>query len=167
MRSAVVYYSLEGNTRVAAQGLAARLGAKLFEVEPVKAYPIKGLAKFFHGGKDSAFGRLPQIKSLVMDPSSYDLVVLALPMWAGKAAAPINTFLKGRSFGKAKVAFVISSASGDASSCAKDLAGKVGRSVADIPVLSLKNPAQMNKAELGAQIDAFADRLQNSAGGAF
>lgn len=167
MHAAVVYYSLEGNTRLAAQSLASRLGAELFEVETVKPYPTHGLAKFFHGGKDSTFGRLPQIKPLTMDPSSYDLVVLALPMWAGKVAAPINSFIKGRQFGNAKVAFVIASASGDATSCAKDLAGKLGRSVGNTAVLSLKDPAKMPREELGSQIDAFAKQLTSPAGGAF
>ena len=43
MRAAVVYYSLEGNTRAAAERLAKRLGAKLVEVKTTKAYPRKGL----------------------------------------------------------------------------------------------------------------------------
>ena len=167
MRSAVVFYSLEGNTRSVANQLAKRLGAETFEVRPTKAYPTKGLAKFIAGGKDSTFGKAPKIEPLEMDPSAYDLVVLALPVWAGKAAAPINSFVEGRTFGKAKIALVIASASGDASGCARDLAGKLGRATANMPTLSLKNPGKMGADELATQVDDFADRLQHSAGGAF
>lgn len=167
MRSAVVFYSLEGNTRAAASGLAERLGADLVEVRPTKAYPTKGLAKFFHGGKDSTFGRTPQIEPVDLDPSAYDLVVLALPMWAGKAAAPMNTFIQGRDFGGTKVALVVSSASGNADSCVADIAKKLGRDVGSLAALSLTDPKRMAPDELASDLDHFAARLQSSAGGAF
>ena len=167
MRSAVVYYSLEGNTRVAAEELAKCLGAEVFEVRSTKSYPKKGLAKFLIGGKDSSFGRFPKIEPLAMDPSDYDLVVLALPVWAGKAAAPINSFIKSRDFDKTRVALVIASASGNADSCAKDLASKLGRATASIPTLSLTNPGRQNPSELGKQLNDFASELTSGGGGAF
>ena len=160
MRSAVVYYSLEGNTRVAATKLANRLGAEVFEIRTVKPYPTKGLRKFLLGGKDSVSGKLPQIQPMEMDPAAYDLVVLALPVWAGKAAAPVNSFINGRSFGDARVALVIASASGDATSCAKDLAGKLGRESKSMHTLSLRNPGKMAETDLDAQLDAFALQLK-------
>lgn len=159
MSTAVIYYSLEGNTRLAATKLAQRIGADVFEIRTVKPYPTKGLRKFLLGGRDSAFGKFPQIERLEVDPSEYDLVVLALPVWAGKAAAPINSFLRGRVFGGARVALLIASASGDATSCAKDLSVKLGRAQQSMPTLSLRNPGKMPAAELDAQLDAFADQL--------
>lgn len=167
MRSAVIFYSLEGNTRTAANQLAKALGADLFEVRTVKDYPKRGLAKFLVGGKDSSFGRSPALQPLEVNPADYDLVVLALPMWAGKAAAPINSFIKSHDFGSTKVAFMISSASGDAASCAKDLATKLRRKVGNIATLSLKNPGRMAPAELTNQLDGFVRNLRGEAGGAF
>ena len=160
MRTAVVYYSLEGNTRVAATQLAEMLEADLVEIRTVKAYPRKGLGKFLAGGKDSLFGKLPQIEPLDLDPSAYDLVVLALPVWAGKAAAPLNSFLQGRDFGSARVALVIASASGDAESCVKDLSEKLGRPQSDLPTLSLRNPGKLPPAELEAQLSAFTGQIR-------
>jgi len=165
MHSAIVYYSLEGNVRTAVTKLAQLLDADVFEIRTTKTYPKKGLGKFLVGGKDSAFGLLPKIEPLNFNTEDYSLVVLALPVWAGKAAAPINSFLKGRSFGKTRVAFLISSASGDAESCEKDLAGKLGKSLASIPVLSLKDPGKMPEDELTAKLTAFVEELQPSGGG--
>ena len=167
MRAAVVYYSLEGNTRAAAERLAKRLGAKLVEVKTTKAYPTKGLRKFLVGGKDSMAGPTPPIEPVDLDPSAYDLVVLALPMWAGKAAAPMNTFIQGRDFGGTKVALVVSSASGNADSCVADIAKKLGRDVGSLAALSLTDPKRMAPDELASDLDHFAARLQSSAGGAF
>lgn len=165
MRSAIVYYSLEGNTETAAKLLAEKLDAQLFEIKTTKAYPKKGLAKFIVGGKDSSFGRQPQIEALDMDPADFDVVVLALPVWAGKAAAPVNTFIKEHALGSTKVGLVIDSASGDAASCAKDLAAKLGRPVTQMPTLSLKNPGKMDRTELDGKLDSFAQNLQHRGGG--
>lgn len=167
MNTAVVYYSLEGNSRVAAQQLADRLGAEVFEVRTTKPYPRKGLAKFLVGGAAATFNRAPQIEQIDMDPSSYDLVVLVLPVWADRAAPPINSFIESRSFDGTKVALVLASASGNADKCADDLYKKLGCTAANTPMLSLKNPGKMDEAELGAQVDGFAERLLEPAGGAF
>lgn len=175
MRAAIVYYSLEGNIKKTATQLCEKLQdreveTEVIEVRTVKPYPKKGLAKFLFGGKDASFGRTPEIAPIAFDPADYDLVVLALPVWAGKAAAPINSVLEGRDFSDTKVALAIASASGDASSCAKDLAKKLGRSADALPTLSLRNPAKLPDSELDGALDGFADRLAQApagGGGAF
>ena len=168
MRVAVIYYSLEGNVRTAAERLAARLGAEIFEVRTTKAYPTKGLLKFISGGKDSTFGANPAIEPLGLDPASYDLVVVALPMWAGKVAAPINSLLKGVDLTGSKVALVVSSASGNDASCVADFGAKLGRKASSLPVLSLVNPSKMDAGELDQKLASFAERLMGAGrGGAF
>lgn len=165
MRTAVIYYSLEGNTRAAATKLAQELDADIFEVRTVKAYPTKGLAKFLKGGKDALFGALPKVDQLNVDPSTYDLVVLAFPLWAGKAAAPINSVVDKLDFGTARVALVVSSASGDVGSCEKDIANKLGRPAGSITTASLTNPGKMTEAELSNKIENLVAQIQPSGGG--
>ena len=53
MNTAVVYYSMSGNTAYAAKKIAAELGADLIEIKPEKQYPDKGFRKFFWGGKSA------------------------------------------------------------------------------------------------------------------
>ena len=96
MGTAIVFFSLDGNTRLAACGLAERLGADVFEIRTVKPYPAKGPLKILVGGKDATFDKCPAIQPLDIDLAAYDQVVLGTPVWADKVAAPINTFLKGR-----------------------------------------------------------------------
>lgn len=93
MKTAVIYYSLEGNTRYVAEEIAAKTGADLISLVPVKEYPKKGLAKFYHGGKSAVLGETPELKPYVFDAEKYDNVILGCPVWASKCAAPINTFL--------------------------------------------------------------------------
>lgn len=102
MKSAVVFYSLEGNTRFAAEKIARNLGADLIELKTVTPFPKKGLAKFFHGGKSSVFGDKPALLPYEFDASRYDKVVIGCPIWAFNCAAPMNTFLAdhGNALGK-------------------------------------------------------------------
>lgn len=161
MRTAIVFYSLDGNTRLAACGLAERLGADVFEIRTVKPYPAKGPLKILVGGKDATFDRRPAIQPLDIDFATYDQVVLGTPVWADKVAAPINTFLKGRDLGEKHLALLISSAGGDATKCAQDAAAKLGRAADELPLLSLRNPTKMDSADLEAQLDAFAAQLNS------
>lgn len=175
MRATIVYYSLEGNIATAVRYLGEKLvqhgvDVQYTELKTAKPYPKKGLAKFLFGGKDASFGRTPELAPYDFDDTSSDLVILALPVWAGKAAAPINSFLRTHSLRGDRVALMIASASGDASSCAKDVAGKLGRAVTALPTLSLKNPGKLPKDELGQALDGFAAQLAEApqgGGGAF
>ena len=109
----IAYYSLEGNIDFVARELAKEIGADLFRIETVKAYPERGLAKFFHGGKDTVMGARPELKAPLPDLSAYSTVVLGMPVWAGRPAAPINTALAGADFSGRRVAAFASSAGGD------------------------------------------------------
>ena len=53
MRTAIVYYSMSGNTAAAAKKVAEGLRADLIEIKPEKAFPDKGFRKFFWGGKSA------------------------------------------------------------------------------------------------------------------
>ena len=161
MKTAIVFFSLDGNTRLAACGLAERLGADVFEIRTVKPYPAKGPLKILVGGKDATFDKCPAIQPLGIDLAAYDQVVLGTPVWADKVAAPINTFLKECDLGGKHLALLISSAGGDATKCAADAAAKLGRAADELPLLSLRNPMKMGAADLAAQLDAFAAQLNS------
>lgn len=109
----IVFYSLEGNVDFVARALAKELGADLCRLETEKEYPKKGLLKFFHGGKDAVAGLKPALKTALPDTAPYAKVVIAAPVWAGKPAAPINTFLEQADLSGKKVFAFTSSAGGN------------------------------------------------------
>ena len=94
MKAIVVYYSLTGNVRWAAEQVAAAIGADLLPLVPCKAYPDKGFRKFFWGGKSAVMGEVPRLEPYAFDGQAYDLVVLATPVWAGTFAPPLRTFVR-------------------------------------------------------------------------
>ena len=94
MKTAIVYYSMGGNTALAAGKLAEGLDADLIEVRPVKAFPDKGFKKFLWGGKSAVMAETPALQPYTFQADLYDLVVIGFPVWAGTFAPPIRTFAK-------------------------------------------------------------------------
>ena len=93
MKTAVIYYSLEGNTDFIAKKIAAKTKGDLIELVPEKAYPRGKVSKFFWGGKSVVFGEKPKLKNAKIDIESYDRIFIGTPIWAGKFTPPIKTFL--------------------------------------------------------------------------
>ena len=156
----IVYYSLDGNIDFLARSLAKETGADLCRLETVKVYPKKGLMKFFHGGKDAVAGIKPELKTALPDLTSYSKVVIAAPVWAGKPAAPINTFMDKADFRGKKIFAITSSASGNGSKTLELLvkeAEKKGGNPAACE--SFKNPCAKPDEAL-EKIKAFAKKVQ-------
>ena len=115
MKTAVIYYSMGGNTAFAARRIAEKTGADLIEIRPVKAYPDKGFSKFFRGGKSAVMAEMPELEPYVFDAGEYEQVVIGFPVWAGTIAPPVRTFaVRNREAlaGKKLFAFACQSGSG-------------------------------------------------------
>ena len=80
MKIAVVYYSLEGDTKFVAEKIAGRLNADLIELKCVKAYPTGKVSKFFLGGKSVTFGEKPALIPYNFNAEHYDVVIIGSPV---------------------------------------------------------------------------------------
>lgn len=94
MKTAIVYYSMSGNTAYVAGVLKEQLApeAELIEIKPVKAFPDKGFRKFFWGGKSAVMAQKPALQPYTFAPEAYDQIIIGFPVWAGRFAPPIRTF---------------------------------------------------------------------------
>jgi hypothetical protein len=88
MSTWVAYYSHHGNNATLARHLAARLGCGLVPIRELR--PRTNLAILW----DVLFPRLPRIQALEQAFREHDHVILVAPVWAGKLAAPLRTFLQ-------------------------------------------------------------------------
>lgn len=75
MKTAVVYYSMSGNTAAASKKVAEGLHADLIEIKPVKAFPDKGFKKFLWGGKSAVMAEKPKLMPYQFDPERYDQII--------------------------------------------------------------------------------------------
>lgn len=94
MKTAVVFYSMSGNTRRTAEKIAESLSADLIELFPEKTYPDKGFKKFFWGGKSAVMGEKPALLPYDFFAAKYDRVIFGSPVWASNFAPPLRTFIE-------------------------------------------------------------------------
>ena len=156
-KTLILYYSLEGNIDFVAQALAKELNADLFRLETVKEYPKKGLAKYFHGGKDVVLNSCPELKSLPESIAPYELIVLGTPVWASRPASPLNTVFANIDFSGKKVAAFASSASGNNGKTFEVISEKLKNATLG-EIVSFKNPCRSPEIALET-IKSFAEKL--------
>jgi len=118
MKTLIVYYSYTGKTALVAQELASKLGADLREIRD-KERPST-LAAYFVGSYKALRNIGTEIQPMEVSCAGYDRVFVGSPVWAGRPAPPVNTFLKQADFtGKQVVAFVTMGGSNPAVSLEK------------------------------------------------
>ena len=93
MKTAIVYYSLNGNTRMVAERVAAAIGADLIELKPEKAYPDTGFKKFIWGGSAVVMGRRPKLQPYEFDADRYERIIFGTPVWASSFSPPLKSFI--------------------------------------------------------------------------
>jgi flavodoxin len=144
LKTAIVYYSFEGNCALTAQTLkeileAAPFNGKadLYEIRTADAKKRTGFSKYVWGGSQVFMRKKPALLPMDFDPAPYDLIILGAPVWAGSPAPAMVSFLdKAKPDGK-KAAVFCCHAGGKGKALEKFRAlvpGAVGE-------LDLRNPA--------------------------
>ncbi len=160
MKTAIVYYSLEGNTEYAAKELASKLKADLYKLEPEKAYKTGRVTKFIWGGKSAVFGDEPKLKPFHFEVSDYDLIILGTPIWAGTFVPPIRSFFKEHDLRNSKLA-VMTSSLGGAGKCISKLEKEIGTTNI-IATLDLIEPLAHPKKENEEKIQVFLHQIMTT-----
>lgn len=157
MKTLVVYYSLEGNTKEAAEQIAKAISADLLELKPIKDVPKEGGKKFFLGGMKAMFGTGTKLQTIESNPLEYDRIILGTPVWAGKPAPAIKTFLKKYEV-KDKVSSLFTfSGSGNDEKCVANLKKKLPQMKHTITLIDRNNAklATSNADKLNSFIGAL------------
>ena len=94
MKIAVVYFSWSGNTRFAAETIAKKVGADIFEIKAETPYN-SDFHKCCDEAKPECYGKkLRPIKPIAgIDLSKYDMVFVGTPNWWGTIAPPVRTWV--------------------------------------------------------------------------
>lgn len=95
----IVYYSRSGDTELITQRVIAelkRLGTDNIVVEEiVSSYNFNTCFGWFKAGYHSTFNHtVPLTKPPQHDPSEFDILIVAGPIWAGKLNCPLLTWLQ-------------------------------------------------------------------------
>jgi flavodoxin len=147
MKSLVIFYSRSGNTRIIAHAIADSSKSDIEEIIDKKKR--LGRFGFLSAGKDATFRKLTKIDDVKNDPLKYDLIILGTPVWNGKMAPAIRTYIKEFKDKIKKVAFFVT-ADGSVRGTFNDLIETIEKEpVAKLEVLKdeIKNDAFNTKIE--------------------
>jgi flavodoxin len=102
MKILVVYYTRTGNSKFAAETIAAELGADIEEVVDLKNR--QGRLAYMSCGRDAMSGKETEIARTNRNPADYDLIIIAQPVWAWTLTPAIRTYLNRNDLSGKKVA---------------------------------------------------------------
>ena len=109
MKSLVAYYSRTNTTKKLAESIAEKTGADIEEIKPKVNY--QGKVGFVRGGKDALKAKIVDLEELKYDSADYDIVYLGAPVWAGRAANPLISYMDQNEGKLSDVCYFITAAS--------------------------------------------------------
>lgn len=92
MKTLILYYSYDGNTRKIAEKIREKTGGDLAEIETVTPYEGDYNSVVDQGQREVNAGYMPPIKPLTVDLSEYDKIYFGTPVWWYTYAPAVKTF---------------------------------------------------------------------------
>ncbi len=160
MKRLVVYYSLSGNTKEAAQKIANKLDADLLELETVKSMPKSFAAQIFVGGGQVMMNHIPKLKPIDKDINNYDDIILGSPIWNSKGVPAINAFLQNENAAKKVTSLFFLSAGGDTKKGLEAITVKLPNLKNKVSLLDRKNE---NSKDNNSKIEQFVSEIVQNA----
>jgi len=121
-KTLVAYFSASGNTKKLAETTAKAIGADIYEIVPEKPYTKEDLNYNNENSRSSVENRdskaRPALKDKNANIASYDKIVLAYPIWWGKAPRILETFVESYDFSGKTVVAICTSGGSDIGSSA-------------------------------------------------
>jgi len=87
MNTLIIYYSFTRNNELLAKQIQQRTGGQVYKIETLRRRTT------FSIFLDLVFKRKPAIRKHQLSLQTYDQIVFIAPVWAGKIAGPLVTFL--------------------------------------------------------------------------
>ena len=106
MKTLIVYFTRTGNTKFAAESIAAEIGADIEEIIDLKNR--QGWLGWLSAGKDAMQGNETQIAPTRITPNGFDLIIIAQPVWAWSPTPAIRTYLNKNDLSGKKIALFFS-----------------------------------------------------------
>lgn len=151
MRTAVVYYSLSGNSKLVAEYLSKKLEASIYEVVPAKNLNSKSFFKYVQGGQQAVLKKCPPVQDCGFLAENYDLIIFCSPVWACSIAPALRTFIRDANI-LGKDVTLVASHKGMPGAIQKGFE-KIMEGNEYLPGLSLFEPLDQEKSKVYEKID--------------
>lgn len=146
----IACYSRSGYTRSLAGEMAGMTGWDLEEITDL--HPRIGNWGFLRCLLDVFLHRRPDIRTTGKDPSVYDLVVLAAPVWARSLSAPMRSYIARHRPEFKAVAFACTYGGRGAENAARQVAAIAGKPLKAALAVTAQ---ELDQTDYRAKLDAF------------
>jgi flavodoxin len=153
MKILVAFYSRTGSTKNIAENIAKKLNADIEEIIDLRNR--KGILGWLLAGRDAFRKRSTTLRKLQKNPSDYDVVILGTPLWAGRMAPAIRTYLSISKIKKA--AFFITCAGSPVDKTFQEM-GELLKGAKVLVALAIKTsePAEVSE----EKINRFVEKIK-------
>ena len=159
MKTLVVFYSFDGNTRFIAQQIAEAAGADIVELKPDNELKSHGFTKYFWGGKQILSKEVPKLSPLGVEPGEYDLLFIGSPVWAWSYTPALAAFFEIYSLEDKKIALFCCHGGGPGKTLEK-MKKKLGGN-ACVGEINLVDPLKKDKEKAAEQVRGWAIDIQD------
>jgi flavodoxin len=157
MKTAIIFYSLDGNCAFIAEEIKSQLNADLLRLHLKDEKKRGKIAGFFWSLGLMLSCKNPPLKAYTFDPSVYDLIIIGAPVWAFSPAPPLKTFFSQVSIKGKKIALFVCHGGGMGKALEKFKIKLAGNEI--IAETDFKEPIKGNKEEVKKQLADWVKTL--------
>ena len=158
MKTAVVFYSLDGNCGFVAEEIKSLLNADLINLQTQDEKKRGKSGKLFWGCGMVFSRKNPPLKPYTFDPAAYDLVVFGAPVWAGSPAPPLRTFFSQTVIAGKKTAVFVCHGGGKGKALEKFKTLLAGNEI--ISEMDFNEPVKTGGEEVKRQIADWVEKMK-------
>jgi flavodoxin len=155
MKTAVVYYSFDGNCAFVAEEIKTQLNADLIRLQTKDDKKRGKIGKMIWGCSMVFSRKKPPLKPYSFDSSKYDLIILGVPVWAGSPAPPIKTFLGETNLSGKQIALFVCHAGGKGKSLVTFKTLQTGSIISEIDFKEPAKNAEDSKKHIANWVKSF------------
>ncbi|WP_296789591.1 flavodoxin [uncultured Methanobrevibacter sp.] len=152
MKTLVAYYSRTNITKKLALEIAEAVNADTEEI--ISKVNYDGKLGYVRAGKDGMSAKIIDLETLKYDPADYDLIYLGVPVWAGKAANPLISYIKQNEGKFSNVKFFATAGKSGFEGAFKQMEEFVGRSPLKTLALTTK---EVKSGEYKNKLNSFLE----------
>ena len=160
MSVCIVYHSETDNTRAVAEQLATAVGGDLVVLKDLAGYSKIGM--YLKGVPRAVQGKNADIDPAIIDVSTYGIVVVGTPVWAGSPTPAINAGVAALAGIAGKPAVVFCTSGGSPGKALETLKAMFAARGADVRGAV---PFTAGDARKGIGVEALADLVRRAEGG--
>ena len=155
MKFLTVYISRTGNTERVARKVFKALGGDIELI--TEQMNRKGIIGWMRSGGQNSRREAAEIDPLQFNPSDYDLVVLASPVWAGAVSAPMRGYMTQHAEKLVKTAVFLSNDSGDV----EEAFAEIRKILLNKPLVEGALQRSKIKSKFEQSVTAFIERISS------